>query len=427
MSKVQIEKDFRHLSMGRNPTEQMQKYYKKKKKEMFLISVAGIVVLLCSMFGEHKNSIIENNHLLRNENGEGKKEVSLELKINDEMWQPFSFWLEEKSYTTEEMDRLFQVAFQELEEVITGENPSLNQVCEDLNLVSSLEDYPFFLSWESSNIKILDDTGKLFFENINEKEQVELKVTFSCDEWEKAEIIKVTILPKEKEDTLFFLQETLKKTEAESRKDKIFQLPTQYEDKALQWRYTKSNAPFILGILFLFLFPFISYQKDEEIHKEAKRREQQLLFSFPEFVSKLILFMEAGMSIKSSIFRISEDYQKKKRLKKESIYLYEELWFICKQMKNGLSEKEGYELLAARCNLPCYRKLSSLLIQHLQKGSVTILDNLRRESLKANEEQKGQIQKKGEEISTKLLFPMIIMLGIVMVFIMVPALFSFQM
>ena len=39
----------------------------------------------------------------------------------------------------------------------------------------------------------------------------------------------------------------------------------------------------------------------------------------------------------------------------------------------------------------------------------------------------NNIQKKGEEMGTKLLFPMILMLGIVMVFILVPALLSFQM
>ena len=63
----------------------------------------------------------------------------------------------------------------------------------------------------------------------------------------------------------------------------------------------------------------------------------------------------------------------------------------------------------------------------MQKGSNTILDNLKKEAIKAGEEQRGRLQKKGEEMGTKLLFPMIIMLGIVMVFIMVPALFSFQM
>ena len=56
-----------------------------------------------------------------------------------------------------------------------------------------------------------------------------------------------------------------------------------------------------------------------------------------------------------------------------------------------------------------------------------MLETLRKEAMKAGDEQRRQIQKKGEEMETKLLFPMMVMLGIVMVFIMVPALFSFQM
>ena len=144
--------------------------------------------------------------------------------------------------------------------------------------------------------------------------------------------------------------------------------------------------------------------------------------SFPDFISQLVLYMEAGMSVSGALFRFLQDGQRNN--KKE--YLYEELAFVCRQMKNGLPEKEGYELLAVRCNLPSYRKLSNLLIQHIQKGSNTILDNLRKEAAKAVEEKKGRIQKRGEEMGTKLLFPMMIMLLIVMVFIMVPAMFSFQ-
>ena len=142
------------------------------------------------------------------------------------------------------------------------------------------------------------------------------------------------------------------------------------------------------------------------------------------FIARLILLLEAGVSIRNAIFHIAEDYRKKSNVGEN--YLQEELTYICRKMKNGLSEKEGYELLAKRCNLACYKKLSGMLIQHLQKGGSSILYELRNESLKASEEEKRRLQKRGEEMGTKLLFPMMLMLGIVMIFIMVPALFSFQ-
>ena len=204
---------------------------------------------------------------------------------------------------------------------------------------------------------------------------------------------------------------------------KDFLLPNFFEGKELQWRYPSSHSSYVVGILFLLILPFISYQKDVEIHRKIVQRREELLDSFPEFISQLILYLEAGMSVRGAMFRLLQDGQRKHR--KE--YLYQELAYVCRQMKNGLPEKEGYELLALRCNLPCYRKLTNLLIQHIQKGSNTILENLRKEATKAVEEKKGRIQKKGEEMGTKLLFPMMIMLLIVMVFIMVPALFSFQM
>ncbi len=427
MNKVQMEQDFKQLSMGKNPALQMQNYYKKKRKEMFLLLVMCLVVFICAAVSDYQNSIIENNYLFRKENGGGKKEVSLEVKVNDEVWQEVPFVLEEKSYTKEELEKLEQQAMEELPKVIAGENDSLNEVSADLDLVAYLENYPFLLKWESTDTDLMDDGGSISFDRITKKEQIGLEVSFCYGEWEKTESLKVTIYPEEQEDKISLLQEALKQSEEETRENKIYQLPDSFQNQTLQWRYEKSNSALILGIIFIFMIPFISYQKDEEIHKRAKRRKQQLLYTFPEFISKLILFMEAGMSIKNAFFRMAQEYQKKKGMKKEEVYLYEEVWFVCKQMKNGLSEKEAYELLAQRCGLPCYRKLSSLLIQHLQKGSVAILENLRKESIKANEEQKAQIQKKGEEISTKLLLPMMIMLGIVMVFIMVPALFSFQM
>ena len=51
---------------------------------------------------------------------------------------------------------------------------------------------------------------------------------------------------------------------------------------------------------------------------------------------------------------------------------------------------------------------------------------LEQESEDAFEERKNMAKKYAEEAGTKLLFPMILMLGIVIVIIMVPAILSFQ-
>lgn len=426
MRKAQLEKEFKQLYIGEDPAVLAKKYCRKKRKEMLVLAAAFSGILLCSAVMDHENSKIRDNGLLRNENGDGKQEVMLELKINEEEWREISFSLEEKSYTDKELEQLYDSALEVLGEEIKKENQSLDEVKKDLDLKRQLEGYPFMLTWDSSKPDIITESGVVSLEQLKKAERIDLTVHFAYEEWEKESRIEVTVCPEKAEDTLASLQESLRRKEEETREKEIYYLPDTYGENELQWRYPTSSSSYMLGLLFLLLLPYISYQKDKKIYKEAEIRKQELLFSFPEFISKLILFTEAGMSMKSSLLRIAEDYRKKRKQKTKKMYLYEELLFICRQMKNGLSEKEAYELLAERCNLPCYKKLSGLLIQHLQKGSVTILESLRKEAEKANDEQKWMIQKKGEEMGTKLLFPMMIMLGMVMVFIMVPALFSFQ-
>ena len=423
MSKKQIEKDFKELVPGGNSKSRIEEYYKNKKKEMLLLFVAGLVLLGVSFYLDFQSVVLKENRLTRNKYGEGKKEISLEVKVNEDSWQSFFITLDEKEYTREEIVNMYEASLKKLPQIIKKENESLEIVTSDLDLITVLEEYPFRISWKSSRPEIIDEEGKIYFENISQVEEVDLFVIFQYEDWEKEDIISLTVHPKSKEDYIFYLTQNLKEEEAKTREEESFILPDSYQERSLQWRYPASNSTFVLTILFFIIVPFISYQKDAEMHRKIIKRREELLDSFPEFISQLILYMEAGMSIRGAMFRILQEGQRKK----SDSCLYIELAYVARQMKNGLPEKEGYELLAIRCNLSCYRKLSNLLTQHIQKGSSTILENLRKEASKAVEEQKGRIQKRGEEMGTKLLFPMMIMLLIVMVFIMVPALFSFQM
>lgn len=422
MSKIQIEKDFKELIPGINAKVHIREYYKVKKKEMLLLFLLAIGILGISFCLDIQSAKLDENKLKRNEYGEGKKEVSLEVKVNEEPWSPFIMELEEKEYSKEEIANLYQELIETLPRIIKKENKDLRKITSNLNLVTIMDEYPFQISWNSSRPEIVDVDGSVYFENVIKEEEVRLVAFFQYGEWEREEVISITVLPKNKEDFLFYLTKSLKEKEKMTREEEIFNLPDTYKEKELQWRYPSSNNTVVLGIIFLLILPFISYQKDAEIHHRILQRREELLDSYPEFISQLILYMEAGMSVSGAMLRLQQEGEHKNK----KGYLYEELAYVCRQMKNGLPEKDGYELLAQRCNLAGYRKLTNMLMQHIQKGSNTILDNLRKEAVKAVEEKKGRIQKKGEEMGTKLLFPMMIMLLIVMVFIMVPALFSFQ-
>lgn len=424
MDKDRLMKEFSQLYAGKNTGQLVEAYVKKKRKEMLLLIIGAIFLVVLCAVKDVKNSRLDGNKVVRNNTEKGKKELVLQMKREEGGWEDVILELYPKEYSKEELEGLFVLACEELEEVIRNQNENLNSVSSDLNLLQEIEGYPFSLSWTSSNPQIISEDGQILYVSKDIDEMVELKAVFQYEDWEKTYSLWIHVMGTSKEDFVMSLEETLKEEESRTRKKEAFYLPKSFREVSLQWRYLPGNSAIILGILLFTIIPFISYEKDREIYQKTKKRKEQLQEDFPEFISKLVLFIEAGMNIRSAIFQIVADEEKKER--KIQRFLYIELMYICKQMKNGLPETEAYKLLGKRCNLPSYKKLSGLLVQNLQKGGSNISDMLRNESNKAGEEQKRQIQKKGEEMGTKLLFPMMIMLGIVMVFIMVPALLSFQ-
>lgn len=428
VSKKQIKKDFKELYTGQNTEELVKKYYCKKKRQMVFLVIFGVFVFVSLLIYEEKKSKIPAMvPILRNENGEGKKEVFLEVKTKENGWKELALELTEKEFSEEELEEMYLSAKKLLPDFITSENDTINHITEDINLIQEIEGYPFLLVWEIDDNEFINFTGEIIKEEIpDEGVEVKLRAIFKYLEWEKNHEILLKLYPKKENDFMDSLILSLKKAEAESRKEKQFYLPDRFEDNELQWRFEKENSAIFLGILFLVLLPVIDYQKDREIHKLVKVRLDELKRQYPEFISKLILYMEAGMNINGAFYKMADDYQKKKKNGKQSSYLYEELLYVCRQNRNGLSQEESYLLLGKRCNLPCYKKLAGLLVQHLKKGNCGILEALRAEAGRANEERKKHVKKQGEEMGTKLLLPMMMMLMIVMVLIMVPACFSFQ-
>ena len=70
-------------------------------------------------------------------------------------------------------------------------------------------------------------------------------------------------------------------------------------------------------------------------------------------------------------------------------------------------------------------KLGNLLEQNLKQGTSGLNQKLEEEMIHALEERKNMALRLGEEAGTKLLIPMFLMLGIVIVVLIVPAFMSF--
>ena len=165
--------------------------------------------------------------------------------------------------------------------------------------------------------------------------------------------------------------------------------------------------------------------KDKELQKSMEERRVQMLRDYSQIVAQLVLYMEAGMTMRNIFGQLSGAYLREKKKGAPDRYLYEEILMTHRELSSGTSEADAYEHFGIRCGGQQYARLSTLLTQNLKRGNSQLLDLLREESDKAFLDRMDRARKAGEEAGTKLLLPMIVMLVIVMVIIMIPAYMAF--
>lgn len=96
-----------------------------------------------------------------------------------------------------------------------------------------------------------------------------------------------------------------------------------------------------------------------------------------------------------------------------------------RQLQNGGSPGKAFGEFGRRIGLHSYMKLGNLLEQNIRKGTKGLGELLQAEVYQALEERSHQIRRRGDEISTRLLIPMFMMFGVVIVIILIPAFQSF--
>ena len=153
-----------------------------------------------------------------------------------------------------------------------------------------------------------------------------------------------------------------------------------------------------------------------------------MLLDYPEIVSKLTVFIGAGMTIRLALAGIVRDYEDDRLQNPDSFevhYAYEALTHALAKLKTGSNEGKVYHEFGRDCKLRPYMKLAGILEQNRRNGIANIRAILNAEMAQAWEERKNLARRLGEEAGTKLLGPLFIMLIIVMVIIIVPAMLSF--
>ena len=145
---------------------------------------------------------------------------------------------------------------------------------------------------------------------------------------------------------------------------------------------------------------------------------------YPQIINQYALYYCAGMNHRAIWQEICNKYESDKKGGKR--FAYEEMLVTNRKLQEGVGELNAYEEFARRCQNVKYRAFVSLIEQWVQKGGNSLDILLEEEIDKAYKEENNRVRLLAQELSTKLLVPMIMMLVIVLVIVMVPAFISFN-
>lgn len=224
------------------------------------------------------------------------------------------------------------------------------------------------------------------------------------------------------ESLLLQLQQAITSEDEGSLGENMLSLPTEINGQRIYYSEHEDRSYLLLPLLGVIAAMAIYMRQGQARRTEKKQREALLMLDYSELVSKLMVYIGAGLTVRNALETISQHFDALiARGIKEDRPLYQELRTMVIQFRRNMPESEIYLSFGRRVNLKPYTKLVSLIEQNRMNGARNLRAMLELEMEDAFEQRKTTARRLGEEAGTKLLLPLFIMLGIVMIIVIVPA------
>lgn len=446
-------------------------------KKQLAILIFSLLLSAVLSLGLQKERHIQSGYTLKRE-GIGGSEYSLPLKVqglNPGKKESICVTISPRIYTKEEADRIFSEFHEKIEALILPPEESFDDIRTSLHLNNYFPEENIKMSWnfcptalingeekiteenDSDFIMnyrpILEDKGKIRHEMLRQNQILEgnLELKFSCNILPPKEEMEtelenyfqspedylyyspnytfpIRIFPEEKtalENLKELLEKKIHELNLEGRGTDELKLPKEIEGHALHFTEKKSYSYLFIPLLGLFIAFLLPLEEREKRKEKRKERENSLQMDYSELVSKLVVYLGAGLSLRNAFSEISKHYNYLvENCSLENHPLYEELHCLLNQLKSNVGEGKAYLDFATRLSLRPYNKLISLIEQNRKNGSKHLRLQLQVEMQEAFEMRKSTAKRLGEEAGTKLLLPLFMQLLIIMMIIIYPAMRS---
>ncbi len=336
------------------------------------------------------------------------------------------FNIGQRELSEDEIKKRFKECKSYLAETICGENLNTESVVTDLSLVSEHKPTGIRIVWESSRPELIDEEGCVYPGDSEDNGYVLLTANLylddESDEW-KCNVRHRAYVNSQNVDK--YIKKGLDEFQNNIAADgeaAYVELPENLGNGIkLSWKAAKENRFFICALMAVVLALFIKSKRKSELKKKKQARKQEIEDEFPYFLDKLVMLLSAGLILSEAVGRIAEDYARYTRPRHQKV-LYEELSQVVRSMKETNSSfAQELTKMSERLEIREFARLSVILRDSLESG-MSLVDKLEEESVLMWYERKSAVQKLGRVADTKLIFPLMIILSVLIVIVMAPTL-----
>ncbi|MGF7030628.1 tight adherence protein C [Paenibacillus mucilaginosus] len=171
------------------------------------------------------------------------------------------------------------------------------------------------------------------------------------------------------------------------------------------------------GVVLMLFVPFLMYRGAAG---ELKARRRQMLIELPELLNRIMLLVGAGETVPQALVRTVEGNRN------PNSPLYEELGQTVQALKMNAPFAKAMEDFSKRCRMQEVSLFTTTILLNYKRGGDELVMTLKELSVTLWEKRKAQARTLGEEASSKMVFPMVLIFFVVMVLVAAPALFMMK-
>lgn len=164
---------------------------------------------------------------------------------------------------------------------------------------------------------------------------------------------------------------------------------------------------------------FLPYMALKDLEKKVQERHIEIAMDMPELVNKIVILVGAGLNLQGALAKISKEMYSDR-------ILYRELARTMDRIMDGDSADAAFDYLTIKCNTAEMRRLVSIIVQNIHRGGTDVSSALKSIGTELWASRKAAALRMAEEASTKMLFPMMLMLFAVVLVVAAPAVFNMQ-